>query len=200
MKYPKVREVKGALHSLFTKPYTTSFPVEPHIPFDSFRGKPKYTEEKCIGCTACVNVCPASALTSEDVRKSDGATRILRINWDYCIQCGQCQANCPTAEGIMLSQEFDIATTEKREELYQLIEKEMALCEHCQEPIAPKDQLAWTIQKLGPLYTSNTTLVTFQQEALAISSSFPFEREEFLRCDRFRLLCPLCRREAVFSS
>jgi len=200
MKYPKLREIKGALTSLFSKAYTTSFPKTPHIPFTEFRGKPYYYEEGCIGCTACVNVCPTGALSFVDViHDKNKIKRVLKINWDICIECGQCELNCVSEEGIKLSQEFDISTTEKREELYQVIEKEMVLCEHCHKPIACRDHLSWTIKKLGPLYTPNTTLIAFQQKILAINDEIS-KNETLGRPDRFRVLCPRCRREAVFTS
>jgi formate hydrogenlyase subunit 6/NADH:ubiquinone oxidoreductase subunit I len=200
MKYPKLREIKGALKSLFTKAYTTPFPKTPHIPFAAFRGKPYYHEEECIGCTACVNVCPTGALSFVDViHDKNKVKRVLKINWDICIGCGQCQLNCVSEEGIKLSQEFDLSTTEKREELYQVIEKEMILCEHCHKPIACRDHLSWTVKKLGPLYTSNTTLIAFQQSILSINDTTS-KSETVNRADRFRILCPHCRREAVFTS
>ena len=66
MKYPKLRELKEAIKSLFSKPYTTKFPFEPHEGFDGFRGKPKYFEEYCVGCGACSEVCPGLAITVID--------------------------------------------------------------------------------------------------------------------------------------
>jgi formate hydrogenlyase subunit 6/NADH:ubiquinone oxidoreductase subunit I len=200
MKYPKLREIKGALKSLFSKPYTTKFPKEPHIPFSAFRGRPYYYEDKCIGCTACINVCPTGALSFKDILDSATPKRILKVNWDICIECGQCQLNCPTEKGIQLSCEFDISTTEKREELCQAIEKELILCECCKEIIACRDHMVWTIKKIGPLYPSNTTLIAFQQEALNICDSISRTTQKLLRSDRFRILCPRCRREAVFTS
>lgn len=200
MKYPKLREIKGALQSLFTRPYTTRFPKEPHIPFSSFRGRPYYYEDKCMGCTACINVCPTGALSFKDIIDAPIPKRILKINWDICIECGQCQLNCPTEKGIQLSCEFDISTTEKREELYQIIEKELILCECCKEIIACRDHIVWTIKKIGPLYPSNTTLIAFQQETLGICDSLSRDTKEVLRSDRFRILCPRCRREVVFTS
>lgn len=200
MRYPKLREIKGALKSLFTKPYTAKFPKGLHIPFISFRGKTYYHQDECIGCTACVNVCPTGALSAKDITEHHPAKRILRIDLDVCISCGQCQLNCPTEEGIKLSQEFDISTTENRGDLYQMIEKEMVLCAHCNEPIACKDHVLWTVKKLGPLYVSNTALIAYQQNISSMDGGSPKDKEEFSRSDRFRLLCPRCRREAVLTS
>ena len=199
MKYPKLREIKGALISLFSRPYTTKFPKKPHVPFSTFRGRPYYYEDKCIGCTACVSVCPTKALSFKDIVEEDHAKRVLTINWDVCIACGQCELNCVSVEGIMLSNEFDISTTESRKTLTQKIEKEMIFCECCQTPFACKDHLEWTIKKLGPLYPPNTTLLTFAQEKLfgkrlSVASNPP------KRASRFSILCPDCRREAVFTS
>jgi formate hydrogenlyase subunit 6/NADH:ubiquinone oxidoreductase subunit I len=200
MRYPKFREIKGALHSLFTKPYTSAFPKTAHIPFSSFRGRPYYYEEKCIGCTACVNVCPAKALAFTDAVDKDVMRRILTVRWDTCISCGHCQLNCPTEEGIKLSNEFDISATESRKDLFQTITKEMVCCEYCNEPIACRDHLSWTAKKIGPLYTSNTTLLYFQQSLIFAGSDIKKGNKEILRSDRFCILCPKCRREAVFIS
>jgi hydrogenase-4 component H len=144
--------------------------------------------------------------------------RILTVNWDMCIFCGQCQANCLTEKGIILSNEFDLATTEKRDELKQEIEKQLVLCECCGEIIAPYDQILWVAKKLGPLCFSNTSLILFYlREFAALSGSRPIlndlrenltlegssppkEKSEFMRADRIKILCPRCRREAVIKS
>ena len=200
MKYPKLREIKYALYALVTKPFTTGFPFKPYTPCVEFRGKPYLYEEDCVGCTACVSVCPAGALSFKDVKCDGGYKRVLKINWNICIGCGQCQLNCLTEKGIILSNEYDMSTTENKNELFQMIEKEMVACECCDEPIACRDHLQWTVNKLGPLYTSNTSLITFKQRQMCIASPVPKSQESLSRSDRFRLLCPQCRRESVFSS
>ncbi len=199
MKYPKLREIKGAITSLFSKAYTTKFPKKPCIPFRAFRGRPYYYEDKCIGCTACVNVCPTKALNFKDVAENGRAKRVFTVNWDVCIACGQCQLNCVSVEGIMLSNEFDIATTENRKSLIQTIEKEMIFCECCNRAFACKDHLDWTIKKLGALYPPNTTLLTFAQSMLFGKKCYAADKL-LKRASRFSILCPDCRRETVFSS
>lgn len=200
MKYPKLREIRHALRALVTRAYTTKFPYKPHIPFTSFRGKPYFYEEDCIGCTACVSVCPTGALSFKNIKIDSKYKRLLKVRWDICIECGQCQLNCPTTKGIILSNEFDISSTDGRSELFQLIEKEMVLCELCNEPIACFDHIKWTIDKLGPLYVSNSSLITFKQRQILVSSDLPKSTKETLRSDRFRLVCPQCRRKAVLAS
>ncbi|MFA6281171.1 MAG: 4Fe-4S binding protein [Candidatus Omnitrophota bacterium] len=199
MKYPKLREIKGALTSLFTRPYTTKFPKKPHIPFKTFRGRPYYYEDKCVGCAACVNVCPTKALSFQDVIENGSAKRMLTINLDVCIACGQCELNCLSVDGIKLSNEFDLSTTESRKALTQTIEKEMVSCECCQTPFACKDHLDWTIKKLGPLYPPNTTLLTFAQGKL-FGKKHSTADKPLKRASRFSILCPDCRREAIFTS
>ncbi|MFH1768811.1 MAG: 4Fe-4S binding protein [Candidatus Omnitrophota bacterium] len=200
MKYPKIREIKEALNALVTRAYTTPFPYKPHIPFISFRGKPYFDQDQCVGCTACVNVCPSGALSFNDVKVDGSYKRILKIRWDICIECGQCQLNCLTERGIRLSNEFDISVTEGRKNLCQTIEKDLSLCEGCKEPVAPRDHIAFTIKKLGCLYVTNTSLIAFTQQNLGLREDLPKAEEEMFRWDRFRILCPSCRREAVIIS
>lgn len=198
MKYPKLRELKEAIKALIKGPYTTRFPYEPHKPFERFRGKPEFHKDDCTGCGACVWVCPAGALSMQD----KGNKRILTVRWDICIFCGQCQANCPTEKGIILSQEFDLATTENREELKQTIEKELILCSSCGEVIAPYEQILWVAKKLGPLVYTNASLMLFslRHQGLAYKKELTKKEKELLRADRIKILCPRCRREAVLKS
>ncbi|MDD5166575.1 MAG: 4Fe-4S dicluster domain-containing protein [Candidatus Omnitrophica bacterium] len=198
MRYPKLRELKEAIKALFKGPYTSRFPYEPHKPYERFRGRPEYHQEDCMGCGACFQVCPAKAIDLIDNMDK----RTLTVHWDLCVFCGQCQANCPTEKGIMLSREFDLATTGKREELKQTIEKELFVCECCGEHIAPKEQILWVAKRLGPLTFSNATLMLFYLMNLNLASGEknPPKGGEFLRSDRIKILCPRCRREAVIKS
>ena len=199
MRYPKLRELREAIKALIKGPYTSRFPYQPHKPYERFRGRPEFHEEDCVGCGACFQVCPAGAIEMQDVR----GKRILTVNWDMCIFCGQCQANCITEKGIVLSGEFDLATTGKRSELKQTIEKEFAVCDCCGENIVPQDQILWVAQKIGPLCFSNPSLILFYLRVLNLASKEKFspkEELEFLRSDRIKILCPRCRREAVIKS
>jgi formate hydrogenlyase subunit 6/NADH:ubiquinone oxidoreductase subunit I len=209
MRYPKLRELKEAFKALIKGPYTTRFPKEPHIPFPRFRGKPEFHKEDCIGCGACVQVCPSGALSMKD----DSDRRILEIRWDVCIFCGQCQANCLTEKGIILSQEFEFATTENSQDLRQEIEKELVVCQGCGEIIAPYAQILWVAEKLGPLTFSNPSLMLFYLSSQKLFSGEPVisssaegaakakpGEKELQRADRMKVLCPRCRREAVLKS
>jgi hypothetical protein len=104
---------------------------------------------------------------------------------------------------IILSNEFDLASTEGRGELSQAIEKELVCCECCDEVIAPFDQIVWVARKLGSLVFSNASLMLFLTQNLDFSlkekSPAP-EEQAFYRSDRIKILCPRCRREAVVKS
>lgn len=49
----------------------------------------RLSEEKCIGCGSCEQVCPHRIFTLED-----GKARIIDRN--ACMECGACSKNCPT--------------------------------------------------------------------------------------------------------
>lgn len=203
MRYPKLRELKEAIRALIKGPYTSGFPRRPHLPFERFRGRPYFHKEDCVGCTACAQVCPARAIEVEDEISQKQAVRRLTVHWDICIFCGQCQANCLTGKGIILSQEFDFATTGKRQELLDKIEKDFVLCECCQEPIVPYDQFMWLAARLGPLSFSNSSLLLFYLRGLDLAlkeAVLPGKETAFMRKERIKIICPRCRREAVLKS
>lgn len=48
----------------------------------------KIDKDTCIGCGACVGVCPVSALSLDSEGKSE-------CNADLCIDCHACIGTCP---------------------------------------------------------------------------------------------------------
>lgn len=52
-----------------------------------------YTNDKCIGCNKCINVCPAmGACTSVDT--DDKTDRRIDVDGTYCVSCGACMDAC----------------------------------------------------------------------------------------------------------
>ena len=47
-----------------------------------------YSEEKCVGCGKCTEVCPHSVFAIKEKK-----ARI--VDKDACIECGACALNCP---------------------------------------------------------------------------------------------------------
>jgi len=202
MKLPcllQFRILKLALTSLFTRPFTTRFPKEPFTPIDQFRGRPRFHEDDCIGCGACVEVCPAECIDVVDDANPQGPTRTLIQHLDACILCGQCERYCITEKGILLSTEYDYVgfTPEDFEEK---VEKELLLCECCGKIIAPVDQLRWLVKRLGPLAYANPTLMLVSQRELAVvSEPVTPAVEGVTRADRLTISCPHCRRKTALA-
>lgn len=200
MRYPKLRELVEATRALLVGPYTSKFPAEPHVPYPSFRGQPRFHPEHCLGCLACEQVCPAGAIGHED-RLDNGRPRRIMIHYtDTCIFCGQCEAACINDhQGIRLTREWELSFFE-RPQAYETIEKELQLCECCGEVIGTVDHLLWLAERLGAKAFSSPTLYLAKLRALGIVDDNPAtpHREEF-RSDRFKILCARCRRRTTVT-
>ncbi len=194
MKWPKMRELKEAVTSLLKGPYTHPFPRQPTPIPDNIRGKPVYHAEKCIGCGACREVCPARAIELLEEEPAVGRrVRRLVIHHDNCIFCGECVRCCTTKEGVTLSKDYEISGF-SREAMRDVVEKEMVLCELCGKGIAPRDHLLWIHRRLGPLSNSNLTAFLVAQEELGLRETIPRDDRAMNRSDIQRVLCPTCRR------
>jgi len=187
---PKLRELKEAIRAVIVGPYTAKFPAEPTPVPDTFRGRPTRDVEKCVGCLACYHVCPSRAIDLED----DVESKVRRITtgFDRCIFCGQCEANCITQEGVKLTQEYDLASTD-RSELHETTEKELVLCEACGAIIGAEDHMRWVAQRLGPLAFANPSLMLTTLQDLDLADTAAPPSAPLRRGDRIRILCPKCR-------
>jgi ferredoxin len=77
-----IRSVKVKGHHPYRNYYTPK--DNQGNPVDIRKVKPK-TNEVCIDCKLCVNVCPMGSIDMEDVGKING----------ICIKCGACIKKCP---------------------------------------------------------------------------------------------------------
>lgn len=203
MRKPKIRELAEAIRSLIKGPYTSRFPFVPHKPAKNFRGAPKYSEEGCIGCTGCSNVCPPNAIEVVDDLSKDAPIRKMITHHDMCIFCGQCEALCTTKNdnppGIKLSQDYDLAVFDRKDAL-NFVERELAICEVCKTPITTKMHLDWIAKKLGPLAFSNPTLFMSRLKELdLIDDNIREVAKDLTRADRMQIICAKCRRKTTLE-
>lgn len=199
MKYPKLRELKEAIKALIVGPYTSKFPFKPHTPPATFRGQPKFYEDKCVGCGACFEVCPAEAITLEDEVQGGKAIRRLTHYADICIFCGQCQASCITQGGIVLSQDYDLAVFDRKDTQH-YVEKDLVLCQACGATVGCHDHLDWVSKKLGTISYSNPTLFLSSLKNLFLVEEEKTPTATQTRSDRIKIVCAKCRRQIVFKS
>jgi formate hydrogenlyase subunit 6/NADH:ubiquinone oxidoreductase subunit I len=200
LRLPKLRELKEAIVAVLSPRFTTRFPAKPCVVPEKYRGKPEFDLDTCIGCGACVNVCPSSVcLTQEDDLEADPPVRRITLNYYTCIFCGNCQDNCTTETGIKLSRNWDLAGLDK-EAMSETHEYELQLCEKCGAVIGTKKHLIWLYEKLGPLaYTNPSLLIAKSGELLKkpqdVQKQHAAPAKEAQTSDFMRILCPKCKCE-----
>lgn len=204
MRFPKVRELIEAVKAFTTGPYTSKYPGKEHTPAKRFRGKPEYSNEGCIACTACALVCPARAIEYRDVITKEKATRKMILHLDECHYCGQCSALCTTRDdnppGIRHTTKFDLAGFDRASMISTTDEKELQLCEACGDVITTKAHLDWVAKKLGPLAFSNPTLFISSLKSMGFAADLiQASRDYALRSDRLKILCAKCKRKATLE-
>jgi len=200
---PKLREVKEALISLFTLPYTTRYPFKPHKPFKNFRGKPVVDDKQCVGCESCASICPAGCIRIIDDAKKK--VRIIRRDYGFCIFCGKCEDYCITdPKAVQLSNEiFEMAVFDKKD-LIEDQKKDLLVCEDCGEIIGAREHLEYIYKKLGPTAFSQQMTIAQVQEKLKMLNkedlSVPVKKDEVKRKDFFSIMCPNCKRKTLLES
>ncbi|MFX1475191.1 MAG: 4Fe-4S binding protein [Promethearchaeota archaeon] len=132
----KITAILEVLKALF-KPVTTDYPKGPptHVP-PGIRGLPQFDEDKCIGCGACMTSCTSGAIDVID----QGANRTVDVSYMRCLFCGRCEEICPEEGGIVLSDKFELATTNKAE-AHVTIKLKLTKCKSCGAPITATKQL-----------------------------------------------------------
>ncbi len=201
MKLPKVRELLEAVKSLTHKPYTSKFPFKPHEPYPNFRGQPEYNADRCLGCLACEETCPAEAIAHQDVIDGSAPKRVMIHYTDTCIFCGCCEEACiADHEGIKLTNNWELAFFE-RNKAFETIEKDLQLCEICGSVIACKDHLKWIAEKVGELSFASPTLYQSRLKSLGVvDDNIVSAVKDYGRSDRVKILCSRCRRETTLTT
>jgi len=201
MRYPKLRELKEAITSLISKPYTSKFPAGEFKPFAGFRGKPIVDEDNCVGCETCANVCPSDAITFID----DAQTGIRTISRDYgtCIFCGKCEEHCITGKGVILSdEEYELACFD-RSTLIETQERELLICDNCGAIITTNDHMKFIHEKLGPKAYSSILNLNILNERLQIARGEDVTvtiQDNLKRKDMFSTLCPNCNHDVQINN
>lgn len=135
-----------------------------HLGGKAFRGRPAIDGEKCIGCGACAQVCPARLISFTDQNE----VRTLELDYSRCTYCARCQDVCPTGAAY-LTQEFELATNTK-EDMKERISLRMVKCKSCGAP-----------------FTTHRLLEKIEKEFSPEWSLTKEEPPQWLR------LCPDCR-------
>lgn len=104
------------LKNLFRKKSTMQYPeVRWELP-EGYRGLPSLPvdpdtgKDVCIGCQACVRVCPTQLITVE-THTGDDKKRVIdsfQMKISYCMFCGLCAEVCPV-DAIHMSKEYELA-------------------------------------------------------------------------------------------
>jgi hydrogenase-4 component H len=198
MKYPKMREIKEAVISLVTHPYTSGFPAVEHVPFRDFRGKPVVDDDNCVGCETCANVCPPLAITFSDDKEK--GIRTIRRDYGKCIFCGQCQEHCITGKGVKLSDTiYDLAVFD-RDTNVEYQEKELLICGNCGAVITTLEHMKYLHRKLGPRAFSSILNLNVLNRKLKLAGEGDISAEtgdEMHRKDMFSIICPNCMRQVT---
>ena len=193
------RILKQAVTALVSRPFTTKFPKDSYEPQPSFRGRPRFNEAGCIGCTACAQVCPPKCIDVIDDVEANPPVRRLIHHVDACIWCGQCERYCVTQEGIKQTTEYDCVGF-KPEDFEDEIDKELLLCEVCGDVIAPADQIRHLAEKLGPIAFANPTVMMVVARDMGVADEgVKSDSDAPLRSDRLSLQCPKCLRKSALA-
>src|SRR5271169_1791372 len=121
-----VSKLKEAMIGLKAGRVTLDYPAQPRPVAENFRGRPVFDAQKCIGCAACANNCPAREILVLDVCQE---IRILKYLGRRCTYCGRCADVCPE-KAITMSHEFENATN-RISDLGQKLDLFMSTCQRC---------------------------------------------------------------------
>ena len=112
------------LKYMLKKPVTFQYPEKLRPIAPRYRGRHRLARNedgsiKCVACGLCAAVCPSRCIYIEPGEAPNGLRypQVYEIEIGRCIYCGYCAEVCPF-DAIKLTQEYELATTDKRELLY----------------------------------------------------------------------------------
>ena len=120
-----ISELREAILCLQAGRATLGYPFEPHPPEAGFRGLVHLDTERCMGCGACSNACPARLITVRD----EGDFRTVEFNLRRCTYCARCRDVCPQ-KALTLSQQFETATPSPSDLLIS-VSLRLVVCREC---------------------------------------------------------------------
>jgi Ni,Fe-hydrogenase III small subunit/formate hydrogenlyase subunit 6/NADH:ubiquinone oxidoreductase subunit I len=88
---------------------TVNYPDEPAEISQHFRGRPSFDFEKWKDARPAAEVCPTGAISLYDKRDS----RRVTVDYGLCVFCGLC-AEASTDQAVRVTQEFELATSDRR--------------------------------------------------------------------------------------
>jgi NADH-quinone oxidoreductase subunit I len=120
--------VKGhiiTLKNLFRKKVTQQYPEVRWTLPPGYRGIPSLPvipetgKDACIGCQACVRICPTQLITVETHQGEDKKRVVdsFTLKSELCMFCGLCEEICPV-DAIVLSDNYELAAFTREELVY----------------------------------------------------------------------------------
>lgn len=91
-------------HALDGETFTVKYPEDEPEVSPRFRGVHKWSEDRCIWCRQCEEVCPNDTIHIEMDEDRNGEEYDLHVG--QCIYCRLCEEVCPV-EAIVLTQNFE---------------------------------------------------------------------------------------------
>jgi NADH-quinone oxidoreductase subunit I len=104
-------------HALDGETFTVAYPDDAPEVSPRFRGVHKFSQERCIWCRQCENVCPNDTIQIVMDDRRNGEQYNLHIG--QCIYCRLCEEVCPV-DAIILTQNFEFVAETKDEFAYNM--------------------------------------------------------------------------------
>jgi Ni,Fe-hydrogenase III small subunit/formate hydrogenlyase subunit 6/NADH:ubiquinone oxidoreductase subunit I len=95
--------------SISTGIVTTTYPGAPAQISRHFRGRPSFDFEKWKDARSGAEICPTGAISLRD----NGDSRAVTVDYGLCVFCGLC-AEAPSDPAVRITQEFELATADRR--------------------------------------------------------------------------------------